>query len=125
MVTTNSILESVKNFLGINCQETSFDNELIQDINLVLFELYQLGVNDDNLIQISGNSETWDLFDDQNLVGVVSTYLQLKVKKIFDPPTSSIVANSYDSLLNEYQWRITAELNPKYLGEVCSCTGSN
>lgn len=58
---TESILNSTKEALGIEPDDTAFDNELVMHINSALMILYQLGVGD-KIFQIAGPNEKWDDF---------------------------------------------------------------
>lgn len=101
-----SILSDVKKYLGIADEHTAFDRDVIMTTNSVLRVLNQLGVG--SSISITGNDEDWDSFtSDEDLQAVIKPYVYLKVKKIFDPPTSSITANAMDSVIAEWEWRIT------------------
>ena len=39
----------------------------------------------------------------------VKTYIYLKVKIIFDPPTNSAVLQNYKELIKEYEWRLNSK----------------
>ena len=94
---TDSILNSVKIQLGIAEDYRPFDDSIIMSINMALNTLEQLGMPPEGGFCISGPEETWDdLLPDRTDLEFVKTYVYLKVKKIFDPPTSSIVANAID-----------------------------
>lgn len=104
----DSILSSVKKLLGISQEYTHFDRDLIIHINTVLSILTQLGVGPQNGFTITGSDEMWnDFMDDSPLLEVTKNYIYLKVKQLFDPPTSSAVAESTKRLCDEMEWRIT------------------
>lgn len=100
-----SILSDVKKHLGVETEETAFDTEITMDINSVLRVLNQLGVGND--LNISSDEDWVDFTDDESLQSVIKPYVYLKVRKIFDPATSSVISNAQDSLIEEYEWRIT------------------
>lgn len=102
-----SILTSIKKMLGIEKDYTQFDPELIVFINSVFGILFQLGVGRDHKYQfaISGYDEEWEDFIDVNEIETVKSYIYMKVKLLFDPPTSSTVMSSYQELIKEFEWR--------------------
>lgn len=114
----DSILDSIKKMLGIDILDTSFDGDLILHINAVFAILNQLGVGPSEVFWISDNGAIWDEFIyeyglDRQLV---QSYIYLKVKLMFDPPSSSFVLESNNRLISEFEWRLNAHaehaLNP-------------
>ena len=103
---TNSILQSIKKKLGIEPEDTNFDAEIIMHINMALGICYQLGIGpQDHPFRITGTDETWDEFVSNDTIDAVRDYVFVKVKIIFDPPTSSFVLESYKELAKEFEWR--------------------
>lgn len=101
-----SILSDTKHALGIETDYDFFDTDIKADINSVLRVLNQLGVG--NMLTVEGDEDWSDFTDSEEMQTAIKPYVYLKVRKIFDPPTSSVIANSTDSLISEYEWRITA-----------------
>lgn len=109
----DSILTSIKKLLGIDAQYTSFDQDIIIHINSVIAILKQIGVGNQNF-SITGTTEKWsDYLGSETGLEEIKTYIYLKVRKIFDPPTSSAVASSFDELIKELEWRIFVATDPK------------
>lgn len=103
----DSILTSVKKALGIAAEYTHFDPDLIMHINSVFSILNQLGVGPEKGFIISNEYNTWSEFiADNPKLEFVKSYMYLKVKLLFDPPTSSAVAESTKRLTDELEWRI-------------------
>lgn len=101
-----SILTSIKKLLGIEEEYTHFDPELIVFINSVFGILFQLGVGPtDEPYKITGKKEVWEDFISDNEIETVKSYIFMKVKLLFDPPSSSFVLNSYQDLIKEFEWR--------------------
>ena len=103
-----SILNSVKKMLGIPDEYTAFDEQIIIHINSVFAILSQLGVGSGKFI-ITGPEETWENYlatDDDVDIENVKSYVYLKVKMIFDPPSSSTAAEAFKSLISEFEWRL-------------------
>lgn len=111
-----SILADIKKVLGVTECYKAFDDDIIMHINSVFMILQQLGVGPVGGFQITGYSETWDDFmsaSDENLAGV-KTYIAMKVRLIFDPPSSSFVLDSYKKLVDEFEWRLNAQVDPGF-----------
>lgn len=109
-----SILTSIKKMLGITEEYTHFDQDLIIHINSVLMVLNQLGVGPDDGFFIEDDSATWeDYLDDPTSLQMVKTYMYAKVRKIFDPPSSSTHMQALNDTINEFEWRLNVEVDPK------------
>ena len=112
---TDSILTSIKKMLGITEECTDFDADLIIHINSVLMILTQIGVGPSEGFFIEDKEDFWDDFleDDIEQHEAVKTFVYLKVRLIFDPPSSSAVAESFNRTISELEWRlhIAAESN--------------
>jgi hypothetical protein len=103
----NSILNSVKKSLGL-VEYDFFDSDLIMHINSVFSDLAQIGVGPKDGFSISDSNATWSsyLTDNFNLLQNVKSYMFLKVKLLFDPPTNSSVLKSYQDQINEFTYRM-------------------
>ena len=113
-----SILNDVKKQIGIAIQNTDFDQDLIIHINTVLFILWQMGIVIDDF-QIADNTTTWPqilLNPEQIVLSALKTWVALKTKMIFDPPTSSVLAQAINANIDELTWRIYITEN--YIGEI-------
>ena len=110
----DSILTSIKKFLGIAEEYEHFDADLIMHINSVFMILNQMGVGPPETFSISGKFETWDEFipEGSNLASVKS-YVYIKVKLLFDPPSSSALIEATNRQVSELEWRlnVAAETN--------------
>lgn len=115
----DSILQSIKKLLGLGAEQTEFDQEILMDINGVFFELQQLGVGPEEGFTIYDESEEWiDFTTNEKLLSVIKPYMYLKVRLIFDPPTSSSVLTSFENMVNRFEWRINvAAESPGSAGE--------
>lgn len=102
----DSILTSVKKHLGIDESYTAFDEIIITDINSVIAILYQLGVGNSGF-SIQGSDETWEDYIGSNInVEFVKTYVCLKVKLMFDPPSGAAMEATKNTI-DELEWRIS------------------
>lgn len=109
----NSILLSIKKLLGITEDYTVFDADLIMHINSVLMILTQLGVGPKEGFVISDEYATWsDFLGDNTSIESVKSYMHIKVKLLFDPPQSSIVADTMNRMASELEWRLNVAVDP-------------
>ena len=110
----DSILTSVKKIIGISEEDESFDTDLIMHINSVLMILNQLGVGPEDGFSITDKSAVWtDIIGDNKLIEATKTFVGLKVRLIFDPPTSSAVLDSINKTISELEWRINVMVENK------------
>lgn len=106
----NSILLDIKKLLGLTGEYDVFDTDIIININSIFMVLNQLGVGPRRPYMISGDSERWsDFTDDISFVSAVKTYIYLRVKLIFDPPSSSFVIESINKQIAELEWRLKSQ----------------
>ena len=112
MNNSESILTSIKLMLGIESECKDFDDVLIMHINSVLMILNQLGVGPEEGYSISDDNDFWeDYMPSNSNLEAVKTYVYLKVKKIFDPPSSSSLIEAIDRTINELEWRINTSVD--------------
>lgn len=105
-----SILDSVKKSIGLQPDYTEFDSDLILLINGNLMTLTQNGVGKEGF-RISGRSEMWsDFFGDYPDVELAKTFVYLKTRVIFDPPTTSAVLDAYNNEAKECLWRCLVQV---------------
>lgn len=112
----DSILNSIKKLLGIAEDYDAFDTDIIIDINSVFSILTQLGVGPKNGFSITDASATWDQFMPEDpRMNEVKSYMYMKVRLLFDPPTSSAAMASMEKLISEFEWRLNVA------AETCDC----
>lgn len=110
----DSILTTIKKLLGIEADYTQFDGDIVVHINTVLMTLYQLGVGPDSPASITNEMDTWEkIFGEEKNIEAIKTYIYLKVKMIFDPPTSSFVLDAMNKQANELEWRLNVQTEMK------------
>ena len=111
-----SILTSVKKMLGITEEYTHFDPDLIMHINSVFMILTQMGVGPSNGFYIEDDRDEWyDFISEDSMMESVKSYMGLKVRMLFDPPSSSAAMEAMNRLISEFEWRLNvqAEQNGK------------
>lgn len=109
-----SILLTIKKLLGPSAEVEAFDTDIITHINTVFLNLQQLGVGPAEGFSIEDDGATWEEFiGDNKKLNAVQTYIYLKVKLVFDPPSNSSVLNSNQQVINELEWRLRTEAESK------------
>lgn len=108
-----SILISIKKLLGIMPEYTNFDGDIIVHINTAFAMLNQLGVGPKEGFMIVDENSEWGEYTNQTNLNMVKTYIYLKVRLLFDPPTSTALIESINRTLSEIEWRIFLEGDPK------------
>ena len=102
-----SILLSVKDSLGLVPEYDPFDNAIIMHINSVFGILFQLGVGSETEpFQITGDSEQWSDFECQLNTEFVRSYMYMKVRLLFDPPTTATMYDAFSNQIRELEWRL-------------------
>lgn len=106
---TDSILDSTKKILGIAPDYSAFDIDVITHINSAFFILNQLGVGPPDGFVIEDNTAEWGEFlgDDPKKLSSVRTYVYLRVRLLFDPPTTSFAIEAATKQAQEYEWRLS------------------
>ena len=108
-----SIFESIKALLGPDSSYEVFDQDILIHINTAIATLTQLGVGPQEGFRVTGSDEEWiDFTNDEKVLDMAKTYIYLKVKMVFDPPTSSFVVSSYERTCQELEWRLNVAVDP-------------
>lgn len=113
-----SILDSIKQIVTGNVEDTSFDSELIIYINSALSIVNKLGVGPDGF-KITGKNETWSEFLlDRTDLEEVKTNVYLRVRLMFDPPQNSFLVSAIKEQIEETNFYIELYHNPEIPMEV-------
>lgn len=110
------ILPSIKKLLGINPEYKMFDVDIIMHINTVFMVLNQLGIGPEEGFSIVDDNAKWSDYCTTNNENAVRTFIYLKVKLLFDPPSSSVLVESINKTLAELEWRLCLEGNSNTKG---------
>lgn len=104
----SSILNDVKEQLGIIPEYTHFDSVLIMHINSTFMILNQLGVGPSDPYIISSATNDWSEFfgEDGTQLEAVKTYIYMKVRYLWDTPTVGAVKDALEKTIAEFEWRI-------------------
>lgn len=108
--TTNSILLSTKQVLGISEEYTAFDIDILMHINSALTKLGDVGIGPPQGYTILGAEEFWSDFvgPTARSYNDVRTFVYLSVRLVFDPPASGYGIAAMERQLDEITWRINA-----------------
>ena len=107
---SDSILTDVKKVLGIAESYTVFDLDIIMHINTAFSTLWELGIGPTDGFAIADSTPVWDEF----LLGAITmnqvkTYVYLRVRLLFDPPTTSYVLTAMENQIREMEWRLNVQ----------------
>jgi hypothetical protein len=107
---TDSILDGTKKALNLAPDYTPFDQDIIMHINSVFSTLNQLGVGPELGFMIEDNEALWSDFLGGDLrLNNVKTYVYLRVRMLFDPPTIGYLVEAMKEQAKELEWRINAQ----------------
>jgi hypothetical protein len=107
---TESILQSIKKTLNLSADYEAFDQDIVMHTNSVFSTLNQLGVGPDLGFMIEGEGPTWTEFlgNDPRL-NHVKSYVYLRVRLLFDPPTTGYHVEAMKEQIKELEWRLNAQ----------------
>lgn len=104
-----SILKSVKKTLNIAPNDDAFDEDVLIHTNSVFSTITQLGVGPQVGFSIEDDTAVWsDLLLTEVQLGLVKTYVYLKVRMLFDPPTTSFQLDAMTRQIEQLEWRINS-----------------
>jgi hypothetical protein len=107
---TDSILDGTKKALNLAPDYTPFDQDIIMHINSVFSTLNQLGVGPELGFMIEDNEALWSDFLGGDLrLNNIKTYVYLRVRMLFDPPTIGYLVDAMKEQTKELEWRINAQ----------------
>ena len=106
-----SILLSMKKMLSIAGDEDGFDTDIVVHINSVFFALYQLGVGPDTPFSIEDDTALWSEFMTRQDIEAVKSYMYLRLRLLFDPPTTATMYDAIDKQAKEFEWRLNSAVD--------------
>ena len=110
LIHDESILMSIKKLLNVEHDDQAFDTDIGMLINSEFMILWQLGIGPKDGFSIHEADTTWaDFSTDETLLNTVKEYIFLRVRMVFDPPGSSVVADTYHSKIQELTWRLNIQ----------------
>lgn len=103
----SSILETIKKLIGADKFYNVFDIDIIIAINSSFMILNQLGIGPDKPFSISDGKATWnDFFGDEEVFALAKSYIYLRTKLLFDPPSSGVLHEAVERQISEFEWRM-------------------
>lgn len=112
MSNTDSILDTTKKLLGFESDYTAFDLDIITHINAVFSTLRSIGVGPANGFMINDKEAVWADFTGLEMMNDVKSYMFMKVRMMFDPPTTSFHLDSLKKMAEEIEWRLHVQTDP-------------
>lgn len=110
----DSILRTIRKLVGGGAEHEHFDTDLIMHINSVFMDLAQIGVGPPEGFTIEDDTSMWtDFLPDNANFEAVKSYMALRVKLLFDPPTSSAVLESMKREIDKWEWRLSVAADSK------------
>lgn len=104
-----SILKSVKKILGLDAADTSFDLDVLTHVNNAFSTLHQLGLGPSDGFMVEDDTAVWaDYGEVDRILNQVKTYVYLKTRIAFDPPTTSYLIGALEKQIQEHEWRLNS-----------------
>lgn len=109
----NSILHDIKQMLGQEWDDPTYDLDITNHINTVFFNLNQIGVGPTEGFVIEDASVLWDEYigTNKNLYAV-KTYIYNNVRLSFDPPANVFLVTSIQKQIDKLEWTLMVEMDP-------------
>lgn len=116
-----SILISVKEHIGVDADDISYDNQLIEHINRALVKCRQLGVGPKRGFVIFDSSSSWDELIPESqtyLLADVPSFVGDLVRLSFDPPAGGGVMQALKDTIaeDEYRIKLALEVEQGFMG---------
>ena len=108
------ILETIRKLVGAGDSVSPFDTDILIHINSAFFTLRQLGAGPSTGFVATDTSVWTEFISDATQLEAIKTYVYLKVRLIFDPPSSSAALDAMKSQADQYEVRIRDEVDPGY-----------
>lgn len=104
----DSIYKTIKKLMQVPEEYNVFDFDLAIHINTAFSNLFQLGVGPtDHAFAITSDEDKWsDFLPDSPNFELVKTYIYLKVRLTFDPPSTSFGIEAVKEQIRELEWRM-------------------
>lgn len=107
------IMTDIKKVLQLPADYDVFDLDMKLGIDTAFSTLQQLGIGPEEAFTIDDGEETWEQFfegvPEKKNLNAVKSYIQLRVRLLFDPPTSSFALDSLKEQIKEFEWRLNVQ----------------
>lgn len=122
----DSILLTIEQMLGLmveaklpDVRDTSFDVDIITGINSAFMSLNQLGVGPSECYSIKDETDEWaDFLGTATNLEAVKSYIHLKVKILFDPPSNQYVFEAMERQSRELEARLALQCEPALIPDI-------
>lgn len=108
-----SILKSVRKYVGVSTDDDAFDSDLIDAINSEFSILNDLGIGPPIGFAIEDDTKLWSDFlnveeDEEKVVWLskVKMAVNLRTRLLFDPPAQTFHLTAMQNQLAEHEWRL-------------------
>lgn len=110
----DSILNSIKQYLGISLDCLDFDEDICMNINAAFATFDQVGISGLPTVTISETPFNWnDLELPPQTINLLKPATLIKVRLLFDPPENGILLENLNKQFAEYLWRLQSTLSMK------------
>lgn len=106
----DSILKSTKHMLGLDTEYDVFDLDIVTYLNVAFNTLHQLKIGPANGFSIIDGTSKWEEFIGNDYLQAVRGLVVMKVRLMFDPPSSSFALDSMKKLVEEQEWRLNVQM---------------
>lgn len=107
---STSVLDTIKKLVGVDKDYGAFDADLLVAINGAFMILNQLGVGPEHPFSIDNAEATWlDFSSDMSMMELVKNYIYLRVRLLFDPPSTGVLHEAMERQISEFEWRLTVQ----------------
>lgn len=104
----NSILDTIKDRIGVAEDDNGFDTDIIDEINSQFAGLHAIGIGPSEGFAIEDNTLLWsDFISDITVLNLVKDFVYIGVKLVFDPPTQSALLTSLQNRYNKLEWLLS------------------
>lgn len=105
---SDSILNSVKELLGIESECKDFDKPILLHINSAITVIRQYGIGEERLFRVTSAKDTYRDYLGRfyDIAPLVNEYIYFYVKKNFDTPQTSPLISAVDNELKQAEWRL-------------------
>lgn len=114
-VNPDSILDSTKQYLGLDTDNTAFDLDVMMSINSAFGSLHQLGITTVDSFEVADSTTLWSTYiSNLPLLGLAKSFVYLTSRLIFDPPATSFALDAVQKQIEQYGWRINVAAEELY-----------
>lgn len=108
----DNILISIKKLLGLSEDYEAFDQDILIHINSVVSILSVKGVGPLEGFYVTDETTWNDYIPDHSKIEMIKTYVYLRVRMMFDPPTTSFLADTINEQIKEYEFYLNILSDP-------------